>query len=64
MMPEQIVQTFNNCYIEIEKIAQSPDWLHLIKEGKVDPEASTHLGDVLHYLLEAMGCVEEIVEKE
>jgi hypothetical protein len=34
----------------------------LIADKKIDPEAATNLGDVLHYLGEAMGCVEEIVE--
>lgn len=58
----EILQEFNSCYVKIQAIAQNENWLLLIADKKVDPEAATHLGDVLHYLGEAMGCVEEIVE--
>ncbi|MEJ6486031.1 hypothetical protein N0Y54_33020 [Nostoc punctiforme UO1] len=62
MSPIEILQEFNLCYLKIQTIAQNENWLLLIAEKKIDPEAATHLGDVLHYLSEAIGCVEEIVE--
>ncbi|MBD2730551.1 hypothetical protein H6G96_30605 [Nostoc sp. FACHB-892] len=62
MEPIEILKTFNSCYLKIQAIAQNENWLLLIADKKIDPEAATHLGDVLHYLGEAMGCVEEIVE--
>ncbi|NEU79543.1 hypothetical protein [Nostoc sp. UIC 10630] len=62
MEPIEILKQFNSCYVNIQAIAQNETWLLLIAEKKIDPEAATHLGDVLHYLTEAMGCVEEIVE--
>jgi hypothetical protein len=62
MEPIEILKQFNSCYVNIQAIAQNENWLLLIAEKKIDPEAATHLGDVLHYLTEAMGCVEEIVE--
>ncbi|MBD2536320.1 hypothetical protein H6G97_46365, partial [Nostoc flagelliforme FACHB-838] len=60
--PIEILKQFNSCYLKIQAIAQNETWLLLIAEKKIDPEAATHLGDVLHYLGEVMGCVEEIVE--
>ncbi|NEU81362.1 hypothetical protein [Nostoc sp. UIC 10630] len=62
MEPIEILQAFNSCYQRIQTIAQDENWLLLIADQKIDPEAATHLGDVLHYLSEAMGCVEEVVE--
>ncbi|MEH2151695.1 MAG: hypothetical protein V7K63_26940 [Nostoc sp.] len=62
MEPIEILQEFNSCYTKIQAIAQDENWLLLIANKRIDPEAATHLGDVLHYLSEAMGCVEEIVE--
>ncbi|HYX17463.1 MAG TPA: hypothetical protein VE944_24530 [Nostoc sp.] len=62
MSPIEILKQFNSCYVNIQAIAQNENWLLLIAEKKIDPEAVTHLGDTLHYLGEAMGCVEEIVE--
>ncbi len=62
MLPIEILQEFNLCYLKIQTIAQNENWLLLIAEKKIDSEAATHLADVLHYLGEAMGCVEEIVE--
>jgi hypothetical protein len=62
MTPIEILQEFNSCYQKIQTIAQDENWLLLIANKKIDPEAAIHLGDVLHYLAEAMGCVEEIVE--
>ncbi|WP_256875279.1 hypothetical protein [Nostoc sp. C052] len=62
MEPIEILQEFNSCYAKIQAIAQDENWLLLIANKKIDPEAATHLGDVLHYLSEVMGCVEEIVE--
>ena len=62
MEPIKILQEFNSCYVKIQAIAQNENWLLLIANKRIDPEAATHLGDVLHYLGEAMGCVEEIVE--
>ena len=58
----EILKQFNSCYLKIQAIAQDENWLFLIAEKKIDPEAATHLGDTLHYLSEVMGCVEEIVE--
>ncbi|MBW4457674.1 MAG: hypothetical protein KME55_36350 [Nostoc indistinguendum CM1-VF10] len=62
MEPIEILKEFNSCYINIQTIAQNENWLLLIADKKIDPEAAAHLGDTLHYLGEAMGCVEEIVE--
>ncbi|WP_225892940.1 hypothetical protein [Nostoc sphaeroides] len=62
MSPIEILKQFNSCYVNIQTIAQDENWLLLIADKKIDPEAATHLGDTLHYLGEAMGCVEEIVE--
>ena len=62
MSPIEILQKFNFCHQKIQAIAQDENWLLLIADKKIDPETATHLGDVLHYLAEAMGCVEEIVE--
>jgi hypothetical protein len=62
METTEILNQFNSCYQKIQAIAQDENWLLLIADKKIDPEAATHLGDVLHYLSEAMGCVEEIVE--
>lgn len=62
MEPIEILKQFNSCYLKIQAIAQDENWLLLIADQKIDPEAATHLGDVLHYLTEAMGCVEEVVE--
>ncbi|MCC5666961.1 hypothetical protein LC653_24490 [Nostoc sp. CHAB 5784] len=58
----EILQEFNSCYVNIQTIAQDENWLLLIADKKIDPEAATHLGDTLHYLGEVMGCVEQIVE--
>ena len=48
--------------MKIQTIAQNENWLLLIADKRIDPEAAIHLGDTLHYLGEVMGCVEEIVE--
>ncbi|RCJ28826.1 hypothetical protein A6769_36250 [Nostoc punctiforme NIES-2108] len=62
MSPIEILEEFNSCYAKIQAIAQDENWLLLIADKKIDPEAATHVGDTLHYLGEVMGCVEEIVE--
>jgi hypothetical protein len=62
MEATEILNQFNSCYLKIQAIAQDEKWLKLIADKKIDPEAATHLADVLHHLSEAMGCVEEIVE--
>lgn len=62
MSPIEILQEFNSCYLRIQTIAQDENWLLLIADKKIDPEAATHVGDTLHYLGEVMGCVEEIIE--
>ena len=62
MEPIEILREFNSCYLKIQAIAQNENWLLLIADKKIDPEAATHVGDTLHYLGEVMGCVEEIVE--
>lgn len=62
METTEILNQFNSCYQKIQAIAQNENWLLLIADKKIDAEAATHLGDVLHYLGEVMGCVEEVVE--
>lgn len=62
MQTIEILKTFNSYYVEIQTIAQDENWLLLIADKKIDPEAATHVGDVLHYLSELMGCLEEVVE--
>lgn len=62
METTEILNQFNSCYLNIQAIAQDENWLSLIADKKIDPEAATHVGDVLHYLGEVMGCVEEIIE--
>jgi hypothetical protein len=62
MQAIEMLQQFNECYVKIQAIAQSKEWLELANRQDVDPEMKTHLGDVLHYLGEAMGCVEPFVE--
>ncbi|WDD35961.1 hypothetical protein PQG02_31630 (plasmid) [Nostoc sp. UHCC 0926] len=58
----EILKAFNSCYVNIQAIAQDENWLLLIADKKIDPEAATHIGDVLHYLGEAIECLEEVVE--
>lgn len=48
--------------ISLFGVAPNENWLLLIADKKIDPEAATHVGDTLHYLGEVMECVEEIVE--
>jgi hypothetical protein len=62
MQTIEMLEQFNECYVKIQAIAQSKEWLELASRQDVDPEMKTHLGDVLHYLGEAMGCVEPFVE--
>ncbi len=62
METTEILNQFNSCYLKIQAIAQDEKWLKLIAEKRIDPEAATHLGDVLHFLGEAIGCLEEVVE--
>ncbi|BBD63325.1 hypothetical protein NIES2109_61750 (plasmid) [Nostoc sp. HK-01] len=62
MEPSEILKTFNSCYVQLQAIAQDAQWLALANRGDVDPEMKTHLGDVLHYLGEAMDCIEPFVE--
>ncbi len=57
-----MLQKFNECYGKIQAIAQSNEWLELSTRNDVDPEMKTHLGDVLHYLEGAMGCIEPFIE--
>ncbi len=58
MTQSEILQILNACYITLKKIKQSPEWSELLNSEEVDHEAKTHLGDVLHYLSEAIGCVD------
>ncbi|WP_341529955.1 hypothetical protein WKK05_11950 [Nostoc sp. UHCC 0302] len=62
MKPVEILKDFNSCYVKIQAVAQSPEWQKLLADMKIDPEAATHIGDVLHYLEAAIGCVEVAVE--
>lgn len=57
MTASEILQKFNQYYVEIEKIAQSEEWQKLCQSRENDPEMKTHLGDVLHYLGEAIDCL-------
>ncbi|MCC5662173.1 hypothetical protein LC608_35765 [Nostoc sp. XA010] len=45
MTPIEILQEFNSCYLKIQTIAQDENWLLLIADQKVDPEAATLRGD-------------------
>ena len=58
----EILNEFNSCYITIQGIFQSKQWQELANCENADPEMKTHLGDVLHYLGEAMGCIEQFIE--
>ncbi|MHC5779209.1 hypothetical protein [Nostoc sp.] len=58
MTPLEILQKFNQYYVEIEAIALSEEWQELCKAKHDDPEMKTHLGDVLHYLGEAIDCLD------
>ncbi len=60
----KILNEFNSCYITIQGIIQSKKWQELVNCEDADPEMKTHLGDVLHYLGEAMGCVEQFLEAQ
>ncbi|MEH1902492.1 MAG: hypothetical protein V7L04_14005 [Nostoc sp.] len=60
MTPFEILQKFNQYYVEIEAIAQSEEWRKLCEAKHNDPEMKTNLGDVLHYLGEAINHVEEV----
>ncbi|MBD2302745.1 hypothetical protein [Nostoc sp. FACHB-190] len=70
MEPSEILKTFNSCYVQLQTMAaptsktnaQDVQWLALANRGDVDLEMKTHLGDVLHYLGEAMDCIEPFVE--
>ena len=62
MKPSEMLQKFNQYYVEIEAIAQSKEWQDMCKAKHNDPEMKTHLGDILHYLSEAMDCVDSCVE--
>jgi hypothetical protein len=64
MKPVEILKDFNLCYVKIQAVAQSSEWQKLIAEIKIDPEAATHIGDVLHYLEAAIGCIEIAVEDD
>ena len=58
----EILNEFNSCYITIQGIVQSEKWQELVNYKDADPEMKTHLADVLHYLSEAMGCIEQFIE--
>ncbi len=62
MSPQEILNSFNESYLLIQAIAQSREWQELANREDADPEMKSHIGDVLHYLSEAMGCVEQFVE--
>ncbi len=64
MSPQEILNSFNESYLLIQAIAQSSQWQELANSQDADPEMKSHLGDVLHYLSEAMGCVEQFLEME
>jgi hypothetical protein len=58
----EILSCFNSCHVKIQAVAQSSEWQKLIADMKIGPETGTHIGDVLHYLEAAIGCVEVAVE--
>lgn len=62
MEPNKMLRTFNICYAQIQAIAQDANWLALANQQDVEPEMKTHLGDVLHYLGEAMDCIEPFID--
>lgn len=62
MSPQEILNEFNSCYVKIEAIAYSSKWQELATSEDADPEMKSHLGDVLHYLSEAIGCIEQFLE--
>jgi hypothetical protein len=69
MTPLEILEKFNLYYVEIQAlaklavgIAQSEEWQKLCQSRGNNPEMKTHLGDILHYLSEAMDCVDSCVE--
>jgi hypothetical protein len=57
-----MLQKFNQYYVEIEQISQSEQWRKLCEDLHNDPEMKTHLGDVLHYLGEAIDDIEEVMQ--
>jgi hypothetical protein len=62
MKPSEMLQKFNQYYVEIEAIAQSEEWQKLCQTRENDPEMKTHLGDILLYLSEVMDCVDGCIE--
>ncbi|MCC5636355.1 hypothetical protein LC593_10885 [Nostoc sp. CHAB 5844] len=55
-------ETLNCCYDDVQKIIESETWKRLC-DHYPDPEIKTHLGDVLHYLEQALGCIDEFVNQ-
>jgi len=64
MLPAEILKDFNLCYLKIQTIVQDKDWQKFIDDQEINPDAATHLNDVLHDLGEAMGCVEPLVDPD
>ncbi len=62
MSPQEILNSFNESYLLIQAIAQSREWQELANREDADHQMKSHIGDVLHYLSEAMGCIEQFVE--
>lgn len=62
MKAVEILNELNSSYNTMVKITQSEEWQELINCEDADPEMKTHLEDVLHYLSEAMGSVEQFLE--
>lgn len=56
---ENVLATLNRCYIDVQLISESDTWKWLCDRTTTDPEMKTHLGDVLHYLGEAIGSLED-----
>ncbi|AUB44356.1 hypothetical protein COO91_10579 (plasmid) [Nostoc flagelliforme CCNUN1] len=41
MLPVEILQEFNSCYLKIQAIAQNENWLLLIADKKIDPPSNS-----------------------
>lgn len=59
MTTSEILQQLNSSYIKIESIVQSQEWQEICKAKNIDPDVESHLGDVLHYLSEAIACLDD-----
>ncbi len=59
MNKQEILQRLNLNYCDIKSLIEDSGWGELIKKSESGEEMRSHVGDILHYLSELMGCVEE-----